>query len=201
MTKLLLNWKIQVLQKSRRCIMFGRGLWLALLLVSAVSSGAIAQSISGATVVSTIDGDTLQVNQNGQTITVRLACIDAAEGEQPGGTAAADRLRQLLPQNQAIQLIQVDTDRYGRTVAAVFANRQSVNLRLVREGQAVVYPQYLSRCPNSRNDLLAAEEEARSHRRGFWAQTNPVMPWDWRQRSRSTRPSAEIPAVAMVLPR
>ena len=80
--------------------MFGRGLWLALLLVSAVSSGAIAQSISGATVISTIDGDTLQVNQNGQTITVRLACIDAAEGEQPGGTAAADRLRQLLPQNQ-----------------------------------------------------------------------------------------------------
>jgi len=190
-----------MLQKSRHRIRFGRSLWLALLLVSAVSSGAIAQSISGATVVSTIDGDTLQVNQNGQTITVRLACIDAAEGEQPGGTAAANRLRQLLPQNQAIQLIQVDTDRYGRTVAAVFANRQSINLRLVREGQAVVYPQYLSRCPNSRNDLLAAEQEARSHRRGFWAQTNPVMPWDWRQRSRSTRPSAEILAMAMVLPK
>jgi len=59
-----------MLQKSRRRIRFGRGLWLALLLVSAVSSGAIAQSISGATVVSTIDGDTLQVNQNGQTLTL-----------------------------------------------------------------------------------------------------------------------------------
>jgi micrococcal nuclease len=187
-----------VLQKTHHRIKFGRGLWLALLLASAVSSGAIAQSISSATVVSTIDGDTLQVNQNGQTITVRLACIDAPEGEQPGGTTAAERLRQLLPQHQAIQLIQVDTDRYGRTVAVVFANRQSINLRLVRDGQAVVYPQYLSRCPNSRNDLLAAQEEARSHQRGFWAQANPVMPWDWRQRSRSTRPSSpEIPAMAM----
>ncbi|MGG6297764.1 thermonuclease family protein [Leptolyngbya sp. AN02str] len=134
------------------------------------------------------DGDTLRVNQNGQTVTVRLACIDSPESDQPGGSAASERLRQLLPRGQAIQLIPVDTDRYGRTVGVAFANSRSINLQMVREGHAVVYHQYLSNCPNSSNDLLAAEAEARAARRGFWAQPNPVMPWDWRQ---GTRPSPQ----------
>lgn len=144
------------------------------------NSNVIAE-VQTAIVVSIGDGDTLRVNQDGNTITVRLACIDSPEADQPGGAAAADRLRQLLPRDQTVQLIPVDTDRYGRTVAVVFVNGRSINLQLVKEGLAVVYPQYLSNCPNSRNDLLAAEDEARSAESGVWAQANPVMPWDWRQ--------------------
>ncbi len=160
------------------------------LLVLTLPVQAASQTIS-ATVISTGDGDTLRVNQNRQTVTVRLACIDAPERDQPGGQAASNRLRQLLPRNQAIRLIVVDTDQYGRKVAVAFANGRSVNLQMVQEGQAVVYQQYLSNCPGSRNQLLAAERQARSARRGFWAQSNPVMPWDWRQ---GDRPSASAPA-------
>jgi micrococcal nuclease len=156
--------------------------------------------IQTATVVSTGDGDTLRVNQSGQTLTVRLGCIDSPEPDQPGGQASADRLRELLPRDQAIQLVPIDTDRYGRTVAVVFVNGQSVNLQLVQEGQAVVYPQYLSGCPNSRNDLLAAEETARSAGLGFWAQANPVMPWDWRQGNRISSPPVSPPVAAPVYP-
>lgn len=162
-----------------------------------------AQTIN-ATVVSTGDGDTLQVRQNGQSITLRLACVDSPEAQQPGGTAAADRLRQLLPRGQSIQIIQTDTDRYGRMVGVVFVNGRSVNLQLVQEGHAVVYRNYLNNCPNSRNDLLAAEAQARSARRNFWAQTNPVMPWDWRQGQRAvpspppapTRPTPAQPTAS-----
>lgn len=118
---------------------------------------------------------------------MRLGCIDSPEPDQPGGTASADRLRELLPRDQAIQLIPIDIDRYGRTVAVVFINGQSVNLQMVRERQAVVYSQYLSGCPNSRNDLLTAEDAARSARLGVWAEANPVMPWDWRQGSRQAQ--------------
>ncbi len=47
-------------------------------------------------VVSTGDGDTLRVRQSGQTITVRLGCIDAPESAQaPWGAQSANRLNQL----------------------------------------------------------------------------------------------------------
>ncbi|MBD3886613.1 thermonuclease family protein [Phormidium tenue FACHB-886] len=131
-----------------------------------------------ATVISTGDGDTLRINQQGQRVTLRLSCLDAPESDQVGGKASADRLRQLLPSGQPVQIRPVDTDRYGRTVAEVYVANQSINLQLVREGMAVVYTQYLEGCPDSREQLLSAEREARSARLGSWAQANPVMPWD-----------------------
>lgn len=146
---------------------------------------------SSATVISTGDGDTLRINQQGQAVTVRLACVDSAESDQPSGKAAADRLRQLLPAGQVVEIRPVDTDRYGRTVAEVYVAGQSINLQLVQEGMAVVYTEYLDGCPDSREQLLSAEQAARSARLGFWAQENPVMPWDWRHGgSSSTAPSS-----------
>lgn len=136
----------------------------------------------------------MRVDQAGQTITLRLGCIDSPETDQPGGQAPTDRLRQLLPRDQQIQLIPIDVDRYGRTVAVVFANGRSVNLQMVKEGHAVVYPQYLSGCPNSRDELLAAENEARSARLGIWVQANPVMPWEWRQGTHPSSPSGGSPS-------
>jgi micrococcal nuclease len=51
---------------------------LALLVPAMMLAPAVAQTTNrtAATVVSTGDGDTLRVNQQGQTITVRLVCID-----------------------------------------------------------------------------------------------------------------------------
>ena len=43
------------------------------------------------------------------------------------------------PEDQAI-------DRYGRTVAELFRNGQNINQRMVREGQAFVYWQYIGGC-------------------------------------------------------
>jgi micrococcal nuclease len=134
-----------------------------------------------AKVVSTGDGDTLRALVNGTPVTVRMACIDAPEAAQPQGQQAADRLRQLLPRDAQIELRTVDTDRYGRTVAEVYRNGQSVNLQMVAEGWAVVYNEYLDGCNSTRSDYLAAESTAKRQRRAFWSQSNPIMPWDWRQ--------------------
>jgi micrococcal nuclease len=165
------------------------------------SSNAIAQPLTG-TIVSVGDGDTIRVRSANQTLTVRLSCIDSPEmSQRPYGQASANRLKQLLPVGQAVSLQVVDTDRYGRTVAKVFTGRTSVNLILVQEGQAAVYRQYLSGCPDLRDRLLKAEASAKARRLGLWAQSNPVMPWDFRKAARpastrntSTRPS--IPSVA-----
>lgn len=141
------------------------------------------------TVISTGDGDTLRVLMNGKPITVRLACIDAPEATQAGGKEAGVRLSQLLPKNQSVQLRVVELDRYGRTVAEVLKNEQSVNLQMVQEGRAVVYRQYLSACATSQGRYLEAEAKAKQRKLAFWSQPNPVMPWDFRAGKRGASTS------------
>jgi len=160
----------------------------ALVFVTLAPLAAEAQTLTGK-VVSVGDGDTLRAAVGSKTLTVRLACIDAPETAQlPHGRASTGRLKQLLPVGQAITLRVADTDRYGRSVARVYRGKLSINLAMVQEGQAAVYRQYLSACPDLRERLLRAEASAQSRRIGFWAQANPVMPWDFRRGSRSTTP-------------
>ena len=173
---------------------------LALLAVAACSTTAIevpqatgtgaapttvaSVNFPSATVVSVSDGDTMRINYQGETVTVRLACIDAPElAQTPWGPAATERLRQLTPRDSTIQFREADTDRYGRTVAEVYANGQNVNLQLVQEGYAVVFTQFLSSCPETGSALQAAEAEAQQQGLNFWSQSNPVMPWDYRRNS------------------
>lgn len=132
-------------------------------------------------VMSTGDGDTLRVMVNGQPVTVRLACVDAPETNQPYGAEAARRLQSLLPGGTLVQMRVVDTDRYGRTVAEIFKNQQSVGLQLVAAGYAVVYPDYLAGCAPNEQEYLQAEANARSQQLNVWSQANPVLPWDFRR--------------------
>lgn len=142
---------------------------------------AQAQTLTGR-VVSVGDGDTLRVVTGGKTLTVRLACVDAAESAQaPFGKAATDRLRQLLPPGQQVTLRVADTDRYGRSVAKVYKGNLSINLALVQEGQAIVYREYLNACPELKERLFKAEANAKSRRLGFWNQASPILPADFRR--------------------
>jgi len=165
----------------------------ALVLVTLVPLVAQAQTLTGK-VISVGDGDTLRAAVGSKTLTVRLACIDAPETAQlPHGRASTHRLKQLLPVGQAITLRVADTDRYGRAVAKVYRGNLSINLAMLQEGQAVVYRDYLSACLELREQLLKAETSAKSRRISFWAQANPVMPWDFRRGSRSTTPPRSAP--------
>lgn len=133
-------------------------------------------------VVSVGDGDTIRVRSQVEEITVRLSCIDAPETAQnPWGEQSALRLRQILPPGEAVQLRVIERDRYGRTVAEVYRQSASVNLQMVKEGQAAVYPQYLYGCAATQNQYLQAEAQAKQQRLNFWNQATPVMPWEFRQ--------------------
>lgn len=146
---------------------------------------APTQTLTGR-VVSVGDGDTLRVATGGKTATVRLACIDAPETAQvPFGKAATQRLRQLLPPGQQVNLRVADIDRYGRSVAKVYKGDLSINFALVQEGQAVVYHQYLNACPELKERLLAAEASAKSRKLGFWSQPSPILPADFRRGKRA----------------
>ncbi|WP_126148349.1 thermonuclease family protein [Synechococcus elongatus] len=153
--------------------------WIGVLLLTLIAPApAIAQTVTRVS-----DGDTIRVMLNGKEERIRLACIDAPEMRQaPFGKASRDRLLQLAPVGSTVRLRTLTRDRYGRIVAEVFRNAQNLNLKLVREGQAVVYRQYLQNC--DRNQYLPAELEAKQRRSGFWRSGSPIMPWDFRRAQR-----------------
>lgn len=162
---------------------FAKTLPVALLFtaVASLTGKSVAQNTLFQ-VVSTRDGDDVTVSRGSQRMSIRLACIDAPEREQkPWGKQSADRFKQLLPPGQTVRLRVVNTDTSGRTVAEVYRGNQSVNLQMVQEGQAVVYPQHLNNCAATKDQYLQAEATAKQQRKGFWNQAKPVMPWDFRR--------------------
>ncbi|WP_225902679.1 thermonuclease family protein [Pseudanabaena sp. PCC 6802] len=168
---------------------------------TAFSSPAVAQVTEPAQAIGVGDGDTIRISDRNRVLTVRLACIDAPESSQPWGKIATERLRQLLPQGQPVQIRPIERDRYGRTVAEVFiGNSNSVNLQMVAEGTAVVYRKYLNNCAASKDRYLHAEAIARQNHLGLWSQADPQMPWDFRQaqqpRNLSHKPAQTIPPIA-----
>ena len=123
------------------------------------------------------DGDSLTVVFQGQTQMVRLACIDAPEFQQTGGTESTQRLKQLVPIGSTVQIAPRAIDQYNRVVGVVFGKDSNgknfnVNLQMVAEGQAVVYQQYLNNCSDIQEDLLAAETFAKNMALGFWNKPN-----------------------------
>ena len=141
-----------------------------------------SQEFSGR-VVAIADGDTFTfLTTEKEQVKVRLAEIDTPESAQPYGTRARQALSDLIFGKQ-VNIIKADTDRYGRLVGHVYVDDIHVNKRMVQEGMAWVYRQYLED-----ESLLLVEEEARRGRRGLWSLPNSqqVPPWEWRRGERST---------------
>jgi endonuclease YncB( thermonuclease family) len=158
------------------------GLSIALLFTS--SAGA-SDRFSGR-VVSIADGDTLTLlTAEKKQIRIRLAEIDAPEKAQPYGNRAKQELSDLVF-GKTVEVVYVDTDRYGRTVGRVYVGNVDVSAELVRSGAAWVYREY-----NTDRSLLAIESEARGAKRGLWGLSEgAIPPWEWRRGERGG-PNAE----------
>jgi micrococcal nuclease len=63
---------------------------------------------------------------------------------------------------------------------------------MVKDGQAVVYRQYLEGCAATKDQYLQAEAQARTGRLGFWNQPMPTMPWDYRRGRRSPQTTTKV---------
>lgn len=145
-----------------------------------------------ATVLSVGDGDTLRVSRDGQTLTIRLACIDAPElAQTPWGYQSRAYLLQRLPRGREIRVIPHAIDRYGRTVAEVISDL-SINLVMLEDGQAFVYRRYLQSCDAM--EYLGAEYRACRQRFGVWQVPGGITrPWAFRRHPRGS--SFPVPAV------
>lgn len=131
------------------------------------------------------DGDSIDVvNDDGVQVNIRLYGIDAPESKQAFGYQAKKRLTQLVSR-KIIRIENVDTDRYGRTVALVrLVDGTLVNEEMVRSGLAWVYDQYCKE-PDLCADLRQAQAEAKGAGRGLWAESDPTPPWEWRKHNKT----------------
>jgi endonuclease YncB( thermonuclease family) len=74
-------------------------------------------------------------------------------------------------------------DRYGRIVGKVLDGERDVNLALVGAGMCWWYRKYADeQSPVDQRLYEAAEDTARSRRRGLWVDSDPIPPWESRRR-------------------
>jgi len=137
------------------------------------------------TVLNVSDGDTLTVVVNDKAEKVRLNGIDCPESDQPFGSQATQLTKQLALE-KAVTITDFGRDKYRRLLGdVVLADGRLLNRELVREGFCWWYRKY---APEN-TVLEQLETEAREARKGLWADSKPVPPWEWRQLSRKFRPT------------
>lgn len=151
--------------------------YLLIAILLAVSSQA--QTLSGR-VVKVTDGDTITIFADRAQHKVRLGEIDAPERGQPFGNKARQALAGLVA-NQIVDVEVTDTDRYGRLIGQISVDGTDVNRKMVANGFAWVYRQYLTD-----QSLLEDEARAREARVGLWTASHPIPPWEWRRGTRQS---------------
>ncbi|MEW6159871.1 MAG: lamin tail domain-containing protein [Verrucomicrobiota bacterium] len=112
-----------------------------------------------------IDGDTIRLSDGR---TVRYMGINAPEKGQPWFDKATRANNDLI----AGKKLRLETsggsrqDRDGRLLAFVFVGKKCVNLELLRQGMAHVYPPISKKHKKS---FLETQDEARAAKRGIWS--------------------------------
>jgi endonuclease YncB( thermonuclease family) len=141
-------------------------------------------------VVGISDGDTLtaRCGRAGayERVRVRIAAIDAPEKAQPYGQRSKQALSSICFQEKAL-ITEIDTDRYGRTVADVSCNGEDAGSRMVADGWAWVYD-YNRLATKRGGGLFKLQDGARSRHLGLWTDAKPTPPWEWRKDHRNEHP-------------
>lgn len=127
------------------------------------------------------DGDTITVLDGTRTQhKIRLAGIDAPEKKQAFGQRSKESLSDLV----FAKAVSVETnkrDKYQREIGKVLVEGLDVNLEQVKRGMAWHYKAYVrEQTSNDRKVYADAENEAKAARRGLWADSDPIPPWDFR---------------------
>lgn len=141
------------------------------------------------------DGDTIVIKIDGKSQRIQLAGIDAPEDtENPKfkldlktkdinevdllgiGQAATTFLKSQLAAGEKVTFQQQlgKADKYGRIPANVLLHNDSLNLRMVQQGYAVVLNRYPLE-PSFKASLENAQKMARNNKQGLWKTHSEIM--------------------------
>jgi endonuclease YncB( thermonuclease family) len=143
---------------------------------------ALAKSEIFAGVVMRIhDGDTISVSRLSHVEEIHLAGIDCPELRQSYG-ARAKRFTERLASGQTVSVRTQGRDDKGRMLGVVILpDGRSLNRELVAAGLAW-------KVKESRNkQITQLEKDARRAKRGLWADSKPIPPWEHRKAKSAKR--------------
>lgn len=167
---------------------------LPILLAAVLSIPPASAEILHGRVVSVADGDTVTVldGENRQW-KIRVAGIDAPEKKvhkkaygapieaQPFGNASERSLSGMVA-GKPVTVEWDKRDRYGRVVGKVLVSGRDAGLAQVEAGMAWWYRKYShEQSLDDRIAYSAAEDAARSARKGLWRDEDPAPPWEFRK--------------------
>jgi endonuclease YncB( thermonuclease family) len=142
-----------------------------------LSSGSLYAAEIQGKVIRVLDGDTIEILQGKKPVRIRLANIDAPEKKQAFGRWSTNQLKGLVAA-QPVTVTYTQTDRYGRIIGRVLTTSGTEASRfMVKSGAAWVYERY-----NTDKALPVLQREAQTYKRGLWADSQPVPPWEWRHK-------------------
>jgi endonuclease YncB( thermonuclease family) len=154
--------------------------FLCICFFAAPSAAMTPQHIYGR-IVRVAEGDTLTVFGNEDLrYDVRLIGADAPNSGQAFSPQAKENLAKKV-MGKFVDIEIVDRDQFGRNLGRVYLSKRFINLEQVRDGFAWRDPQF-----DKKREFVAAERDARAHRRGLWADRHPVAPWEYlREKARA----------------
>lgn len=165
-------------------------LLLALAFSSLADEPKVIEEFAGK-VIGVTDGDTIKVLVDKMPKTVRLEGIDAPEAKQSFGNKSKQALSKLVA-GKTVRILVTGTDKYKRTLGKVEIEGVDVNAQMIEDGWAWHYKKY-----NSEMRLSKLEEQAKTAKKGLWAEENPLPPWEFRARQKTggiAETAAEPPA-------
>lgn len=129
------------------------------------------------------DGDTFTLlTRDGQATVVRIKGIDAPERTQAYSQRARQALTDLL-QEESVSIHCNKIDQYGRRVCRVNAGSKDVGLEMIRRGLAWHFKRHeKEQAVEEREAYATAEINAKYGKRGLWQETQPMSPWECRDR-------------------
>lgn len=159
---------------------------LALMLPLMLAATARAQYSINVKIIHVSDGDSvIALDQSNQRIKVRLANIDAPETShgrcrpgQPWSAQSKAFLGQAIKGRQ-VALSCSTIDRYGRSVCDILIDGTTASRMLASAGLAWANR---SNASYLRDPAVAAyERDAQRARKGLWADSRAIPPWEWRK--------------------
>lgn len=123
-----------------------------------------------------IDHDTLSCEKEN----IRLLYIDSPERDQKVRRSLA-RL-DYTPKEYSLKI--KGRDRYQRLLAEVYLNKIYLNLELVKNGSAIIYPFARFVSLKMKSQFLSALYSAQINKRGLWGQESSYNPYYWRKKKK-----------------
>jgi micrococcal nuclease len=141
-------------------------------------------------VVAILDAENLTVQTNGNIpFRIRIGGIDAPEPNQPFGTEARAELASMV-KDREVSIEKGKIDSQGHFVSRVLIDGKDLALEMIKAGVAW-HNRDRSEVSGANFDAYSsAELKARTAKIGLWANENPVEPWEWRKRPRSSQPAS-----------